>query len=212
MKYRKNEVDRNLMLKMKGYGKQLSADIANNITNQQLTLDEFIKGMKECDIKGLPNTKIVWNLSAFVNIISIDLKIITRDLALAEDDWSQRHYIRQAYLLIYEFYKTYYAEQKDYYILINEKLDITELNAEKQKVVVSLREYKKKYERIFYDIRNTTIAHRDQDVIHQVEMIENLNYSEAISIIANFDVILNQLGKFMQNVISIGMSNLSKFL
>jgi len=126
MNYRKNGVDRNLMLKMKGYGKQLTADIANNITNQQLTLDEFIKGIKECDIKSLPNTKIVWNLSAFVNIISIDLKIITRDLALAEDDWSQRHYIRQAYLLIYEFYKTYYAEQKDYYILINEKLDITE--------------------------------------------------------------------------------------
>jgi hypothetical protein len=212
MNYRKNGVDRNLMLKMKGYGKQLTADIANNITNQQLTLDEFIKGIKECDIKSLPNTKIVWNLSAFVNIISIDLKIITRDLALAEDDWSQRHYIRQAYLLIYEFYKTYYAEQKDYYILINEKLDITELNAEKHEIIISLREYKKQYEKIFYAIRNTTIAHRNQDVLLQVEMIENLNYSEAIEIIIKFDTILNQLGRFMQNVIAIGIFNLSKFL
>lgn len=212
MNYRKTGVDKNLMLKMKGFEKQLSTDIANNITNQQLTLDEFIKGIKECDIKSLPNTKIVWNLSAFVNIISIDLKIITRDLALAEDDWSQRHYIRQAYLLIHEFYKTYYAEQKSYYILINEKLNITELNVEKQEVVKSLREYKKQYEKTFYAIRNTTIAHRDQDVMHQVEMIENLNYSEAIEIIINFDTILNQLGKFMQKVIAIGMANLSKFL
>jgi len=212
MNFKKNGVDSILMPKMKEYGKQLSIDIAKNIAYQQATLDEFVIGMNECDKKGLINTKIVWNLSAFVNIISIDLKIITRDLALAEDDWSQRHYIRQAYLLIYEFYYTYYNEQKDYYILINEKLNILELDSQKKEVVLELREYKKQNEKTFHIIRNKTIAHRDKDVMLQIEMIENLNYSEAIDLITKFDSILNKLGGFMQGVIAIGMDNLSKFL
>ena len=155
----KLRIKHNLVAMMKNYGNQLKIDIAKNILIQQATLDEFIKGLIECDKKGLINTKVVWNLSAFVNIISLDLKIITRDLALAEDDWSQRHYIRQAYLLIYEFYKTYNSEQ-DFYILINEKLDISELNTEKQLVIKLLRDYKKKYEKTFLTIRKNTIGHR----------------------------------------------------
>lgn len=200
------------MSKMKEYGKQLSKDIAKNIAYQQTTLDEFVKGINECDKKELRNTKIIWNLSAFVNIISIDLKIITRDLVLAEDDWTQRHYIRQAYLLIYEFYNTYYNEQKDYYVLINEKLNIIELDFQKNDVVKLLREFKKQYEKTFRVIRNTTIAHRDKDVMLQIEMIENLNYSDAIEIILKFDTIINKLGGFMQRVIAIGIADLSKFL
>lgn len=211
MNYSKSEDDSYLMSMMKNYGTQLKMDIAKNVLIQQATLDEFVKGLIECDNKGLKNTKVVWNLSAFVNIISLDLKIITRDLALAEDDWSQRHYIRQAYLLIYEFYKTYHSEQ-DFYILINEKLDISELNTEKQSVIKQLRDYKKKYEETFRSIRKNTIGHRNHDVMLQIELIENLNYSEAIEIITNFDTILNQLGAFMQKIINLGLDNISRFL
>jgi len=212
MNFRKTGVDAQLMPKMKAYGNQLSNDIAKNIITQQATLDEFIKGVKECDNKGFINTKVIWNLSAFINIISIDLKIITRDLALAEDDWCQRHYIRQAYLLIYEFYKTYYSEQKDFYILVNEKLNIDKLEVQRQEIIRSLREYKKQYEKTFCTIRNTTIAHRNINVLLQVEMIEELNYSEALEIIMAFDNNLNHLGQFMQKVIDIGMIQLSKIL
>lgn len=168
--------------------------------------------MNECDNKHLPNTKVVWNLSAFVNIISIDLKIIARDLVLEEDDWIQRHYIRQAYLLIYEFYNTYYKGQKEYYVLINEKLNINELNSQKEKVISHLKTYKKTNEDTFKALRNATIAHRDKNVMLQIKMIENLNYSEAIAIINEFDSILNEIGEFMHGVIKIGMENLSKLL
>lgn len=210
MNYKKTNVDNLLMDKMKIYKHQFEKDIADNINRQIITLDEFLKGLNECDKKGLQDTKIIWNLSGFINITSIDLKIIYRDLAIEENDWSQRYYIRQAYLLIYEFYSTYYSEQKDFYIMINKKLNISMLNEEKQNVIKLLREYKKQYERYFYTVRNNTIAHRDINIKEQISMIENLNYSEAMEIISNFDKILNQLGAFMQKVIKIDIDNLPK--
>lgn len=212
MNFRKTGEDAQLMPRMKEYGNQLSNQIAENVITQQTILDQLIIGVKECNSKGLKNTKVIWNLSAFISIISIDLKIIMRDLALAEDDWCQRHYIRQAYLLIYEFYKTYYSEQKDFYVLVNEKLNIDKLEVQRQEIIRSLREYKKQYEKTFCTIRNTTIAHRNINVLLQVEMIEELNYSEAFEIIVAFDNNLNQLKQFMHKVIDIGMIQLSKIL
>lgn len=147
-------------------------------------------------------------MSALINIISMDLKILQRDLYFSVNSWAQRYYIRQAYLLIYEFFKSYYSEQKDFYEVINTKLDVSLLEKEKNSVICELREYRKKYEKIFYNVRNAVIAHRDVNVLTQIEVIENLNFSEAIEIILKFNEILNMLGTFFERVIGLGMKDI----
>ncbi|MEG2013871.1 MAG: hypothetical protein RR063_11820, partial [Anaerovoracaceae bacterium] len=88
------------MSKIQKGKRALIEDLDKNIAIQELCLDEFIKGIKECDKKSLLNTKVIWNLSALINIISLDLKIIQRDLYASNNNWTQRYFIRQAYLLI----------------------------------------------------------------------------------------------------------------
>lgn len=208
MKYNKNNTDVYLMSSIRCNNGSVIKDLGKNILNQQLCLDQFIIGINECNKKGLENTKVIWNLSALINIISLDLKVIQRALYESTDDWSQRYYIRQAYLLIYEFFKTYYSKQKEFYEVINNKLNISTLQKEKECVIDKLRNYKKKYEKTFYGIRNKTVAHREGDIMVQIEYIENLNFSESIEIMLEFDEIINNLGSLFQQIINLGLKDI----
>lgn len=208
MKYNKNSTDICLMNNIRCDKGSLIKDLEQNIINQQLCLDQFIAGINECNKKGLENTKVIWNLSALINIISLDLKVIQRALYQSTDDWSQRYYIRQAYLLIYEFFNTYYSKQKEFYEIINNKLNISSLQKEKECVIDKLRNYRKQHEKTFYNIRVKTVAHREGDIMVQVEYIENLNFSESINIMLEFDEILNDLGHLFQQIIKLGLNDI----
>ena len=206
--YNISTTDLLLMNNIKKEKSSLVATLNKNIKEQLLCLDEFIKGMTECDKKELPNTRVIWNLSAFVNIESIELKTIQRDLYASTSDWEQRHYIRQAYLLMHEFFRTYHSENKGFHHIISEKLDVSNLQNEKANVVCLIRDFKKKHEKILEEIRHNTIAHRNGDVSLQVKYIENLNFSESISIMLEFDRILNALGAYLQKVINAGLNDI----
>lgn len=208
MKYNITPVDKMLMTKIQKGKRDLIEDLDRNITNQELCLDEFIKGINECDNKNLPNTKAVWNLSALINIISLDLKVIQRDLYASHNNWTQRYFIRQAYLLIYEFFNTYYSQQKEFYEIVNNKLNISSLDTDKEKVIKGFREYKKKHDKTFYSIRNNTIGHREKDIVKQVEYIEQLNFATAIEIMLEFDQLLNQTGDYFQKIIDAGLKDI----
>ena len=91
-----------------------------------------------------------------------------------------------------QHFKSYYSEQKDFYEVINTKLDISLFVAEKDSIIKDLREYRKKYEKVFYNVRNAAVAHRDVNVMAQIEVIENLNFSEAIEIILKFNELLSE--------------------
>lgn len=96
-------VDKMLMQKLSDSRQLVQNDLDQSIRNHELCMDQFVFGIQQCEKKGLRNTKLIWNMSALINIISMDLKIIQRDLYFSKDLWAQRYYIRQAYLLIYEF-------------------------------------------------------------------------------------------------------------
>lgn len=208
MKYNITSVDKILMAKIQKGKRSLIEDLDRNIANQELCLDEFIKGINECDKNNLHKTKAVWNLSALVNIISLDLKVIQRDLYASNNNWTQRYFIRQAYLLIYEFFNTYYSQQKEFYEIVNNKLNISSFDADKEMVIKGFREYKKKHEKTFYSIRNNTIGHREKDIVKQVEYIELLNFSTAIEIMLEFDQLLNQTGEYFQKIIDAGLKEI----
>ena len=208
MNYRVSMVDKMLMQKLSDSRQLVQNDLDQSIRNHELCMDQFVFGIQQCEKKGLRNTKLIWNMSALINIISMDLKIIQRDLYFSKDFWAQRYYIRQAYLLIYEFFKSYYSEQKDFYEVINTKLDISLFVAEKDSIIKDLREYRKKYEKVFYNVRNAAVAHREVNIMAQIEVIENLNFSEAIEIILKFNELLNSLGSFLKKVIDLGLKDI----
>lgn len=208
IKYNKSFADVVLMSRFSSNKSVISENLNKNIMKQLQCLDEFIKGIGECDKKNLPNTKVIWNISAFVNITSIDLKTTQRDLYASTNDWVQRYYIRQAYLLMYEFFKTYYSENKEFHIIVSTKLDVSSMQAEKSEVVRLVRDFRKKHEKTLEVIRHNTIAHRNGEVALQIKYIEELNLSDSISIMVEFDNMLNMLGAYLNKVIKAGLKDI----
>ena len=49
-------------------------------------------------------------------------------------------------------------------------------------------------------IRNVSVAHRDQNTAEQLKVIHSISWVEAINLISAFDKILNQTGKLLQDI------------
>lgn len=201
MNYAKTGVDLHLEPLINQNSADLSNQLMERIIYQQDCNDEFVKQLVLCEEKKLPKTKVIINIAAFINLISIDLKTISRDLILSKDEWCKRHYIRQSHLLIYEFNNTYNLLQKDFIAHITSTLNINHLEHERLENASLLREYNKKYKNLFYSIRNNTIAHREADIVSQVRLIEGLIFSDSVEAITKFDVILNKMGSYFGEVI-----------
>ncbi len=146
-----------------------------------------------------PNDLKVWaNMAGFINIISYDLKVITRDMIVAKDEWQKRHYARQSCLIIYESINDLFELLgKDFKRLLR-TMQNNDLQLKIKKNRSDLNQFKDDYQKYLYTIRNTSIAHRDKEALKQLATIIHIDWNTIIRITLKFEEILQDLEKTLQ--------------
>lgn len=180
-----------------------------NFETQEKTLEYIIAGLEHSDFNNFGDSKLVWNIAAYINIISYDLKIIGRDIAFARTDWQKRHYIRQACLIIHESIDDLFQLLgKEFNDLIKNRVDISTLNSELLDLRKDLNHYKSRYLKTLKEIRNVAIAHRDTEVLTQFNLIVQISWTESIGMMSEFDDILNRFGRFLSKLMQMNFTGL----
>ena len=207
LRRRKNSLDNSLeKLTDKNKASMLS-DYEKNYEKQEQNLDLIINSIKYAESKNLQDIKLIWNIAGYINIISYDLKIIARDLTFSRNDWQKRVYARQASLIIYEATDDLFKLLgKDFIELTKNRLDISEFQDDLKDVRKNLNIFKETYSKKLETIRNVATAHRDKDVLKQIETIRQINWSESLQMITKFDVIINNLAKVIMQAINKGLN------
>jgi hypothetical protein len=165
---------------------------------QEQTLSTIIKTIVGLKVDSPSEIKVLWNIAGFVNIISYDIKVITRDMILAQDEWLKRHYARQACLIIYESINDLFELLGKDFRRILRAIQIDDLHLEFKAFRSDLNLFKDKYHKKLYTIRNMSIAHRDKQVLKQLSSIIQIDSNEILSITFEFEGILQNLEDFLQ--------------
>ena len=71
-----------------------------------------------------------------------------------------------------------------------------------KKITKRLNLYKETHITRLHNIRNVSIAHRDQNTVEQLSTIFSISWVEAINFVSEFDQILNLTGHFLQDVMN----------
>jgi hypothetical protein len=209
--YNKNTVDTDLEKLIDDDKVNMVETYIKNYRTQEQTLDAIITGLRHTQLNNFEDSKLIWNIAGYVNIISYDLKIITRDLTFSRNEWQKRHYSRQACLIIYESIDDIFKLLgKEFVDLTKNRLDITELEVDLKNIRKDLNNFKKGYSEKLNIIRNVSIAHRDNEVLKQIEIIQQINWSDSIGMIMQYDVILNNLGRFLTKLMNKGVQELEE--
>lgn len=209
--YNKSSLDKELEDLISKDRINLMATYDANFQEQEQTFSFIVHSIKHAEFNNFNDNKLIWNIAGFINIISYDLKIIVRDLIFAQTEWQKRHYARQACLIIYESVDSLFELLgKDFKELTKNRLNISELEEILKDIRKDLNLFKTTNSKKLHEIRNVAIAHRDNEVLRQVEIIQQINWHETIQMILKFDNILNKLGSFSQSLINKGLSDLTE--
>jgi hypothetical protein len=195
--------DRHLEQNIDSQKSILSSTFDKNFDIQEKTLSVIVDGLQYSNNNNHKTVGVIYNISGFVNLISYDLKIIGRDLTFSKKDWQKRLYARQAYLTIYE-------SMDDLLQLCGTNLrnaikdfhDFDDLNSKINAVTGKLNTYKRQHESTLKEIRNLVIAHRDHDILKQLNYISSINWIESINLISEYDRIVSELGSVCQILIN----------
>jgi len=137
--------------------------------------------------------------------------VLGQDLTFAENEWQKRYYARQASLIIYESLNDLFdLLGKDFKTIINTKLNNSELESKFLLIRKELNQFKDNNFNRLKEIRNVATAHRDNDILKQINLIAEISWSEVIGIVTVFDKILNKLGPLLQELINYDLRKLDE--
>ena len=182
----------------------------NQIKNYELLLsvDKSNKKIEE-ELDAWKTQEYIWNFSGFINLISMDIKTLQIGLYFSENQWQKRYYSRYSYTLIYEcindilnFFGKGFKNILDtpYYKSLN--------NSTLKYLRRRINLFKDEHLETAKKIRNNTFAHKDHDVLSQVNLILNIKWSETIQITNQFENILNDIGGYLTTLIKLGNAHL----
>ncbi|WRQ32046.1 hypothetical protein U5907_05545 [Bacteroidales bacterium MB20-C3-3] len=149
---------------------------------------------------------LIWNISGYITLISIDIKKIQKGLYSATSEWDKRFFARQSYLIMYDAPNQIIRQIKK---LIERKgyksfyTDLTKAQKDLEKFVRENWEY-------INVVRNNTAGHKDEKVIKQLNVIENIEWAVTIETTNQFEKQIIQLGNLLQKMIKAGIDNLGK--
>lgn len=211
--YKITDTDKELEKMIEQQKSVLSLSFKKNFDTQEKTLELFVKGINHADFNRFNNTRLIWNIAGFINIVSLDLKVVGKDLYFAENEWQKRYYARQACLIIYESLNDISdLLGRDFKTLISKKFIDNTFEGELKIIRVELNLFKSAYFVRLKEIRNISIAHRDNDIMKQIDLIKNISWSEIFGVISKFDNILNSLGQSIQKLINNGINELDEIV
>ena len=233
MKYNISETDKFLAAKLKTQeGSQIKIILKNKILEEEKMLDFFEQSITHCNnqiqlckIKSkqeiskrldyetqkivFEDNKLIWNISGFITLISMDIKTIQLGMYFAETEWHKRFYARQACTIMYESSNDIFdLLGKNFKELISKRIDITSHNDELKNIRARLNSFREANSDYLCTVRNNTAAHKDQDVLNQLSVISDINWVNIIELVEEFETIINDMGAFLKRLIDMGLANL----
>jgi hypothetical protein len=192
-------VDKHLVQTMDNQKSVLTSMFDANFDKHETTLSIIVDGLKHANKSNFSVVSSIYNISGFVNLISYDLKIISRDLSFSTKEWQKKLYARQAYLTIYE-------SMDDILELCGNKLriaikdfhDFDDLILQINNATSSLKLFNRKHESALKEIRNLVIAHRDHNTLKQLDYITTINWTASITLISEYDSIISEIASLCQ--------------
>ncbi len=178
-----------------------NANIKDQIQTAKQVLKEY-KGSKEA----FEENKMIWNVSGYIALISIDIKTMQKGLYSSTTEWDKRFFARQSYIIMYDAPSkiirllALLAERKGYASIKSKiELSISELKAfvDKNGKYISL-------------VRNNVVGHRDNNILEQIDIIEDINWASTIELTNTFEVIINNIGNVLNEGIKCGLNNLDE--
>lgn len=203
--YNVSETDREFAKILPGKKPQLNSDLTRNAQFQERTLEIFRQSLNHCKFNDFEKSNIVWNAGAYINVVSLDLKIVSKHIYNAETEWEKRYFARQAALLAYEgmndLFDLFGTSLRK---IIEELPNSDEIKEKRKSITKQLSEFKDKYKVRLDELRNFCIGHRDLNVLIQIDKICGISWTESVGFASAFDKILNNAGAFMQSLLETG--------
>lgn len=236
MQYNINNVDKQLEVLLKCERDDILNKLNSSMTTGELSLELIITSIKHCKQqisnidkhllqknnsvslhnslitkkKAFEDNLAIWNLCGHIQLTSIQVKDVQKRLYAGEtNELQKRMAIGEASLLVYESSKVIIdCTGKDFMNFLNKVLTQKQLEGFKslRKELTAFRESNSKY---LKDVRVKSVAHKDTDILNQIDIIENLNWSDCIQLLLNYEKILNSFGTFLSSLIPLGMAQLS---
>ena len=187
---------------------QLEANFSNIIKRVEDTLNLFSETVNLVYDYNLEKNKTFWNTARYINIVSLDLKILSKHQAFAETEWEKRLFARQISLLVYESLDDILSLLGNEFKIISNDYSgddnfATQLNEIRKKLNV----FKKTHYEKIKTHRNNSIAHRDKDTNEQLKHIYSISWIESVNMSSEFDRIINDLGRFLETIMRIGITD-----
>lgn len=147
---------------------------------------------------------LVWNISGYITLISIDVKTMQKGLYSATSEWDKRFFARQSYLIMYDAPNQIIKQLKK----LIERNSYKSFLPELKEVQNDLEKFVGEYGKYIDAVRNNTAGHKDEKVIKQLDIIGNIEWSATIDTTNQFEILINELGSLLQKMINAGIDNL----
>jgi hypothetical protein len=187
---------------------ELSESFLNIIKRVEGTLDLFSEPIKLIDKHNLEKNRVFWNTARYINIISLDLKILPKHQSFSELEWEKRLFARQIALLIYESIDDILSLLgKEFKIIVNDYKDDSSFSELLNHIRKKINQFKEIHFERIQAIRNNSIAHREKNTSEQLNHIYKISWIQSVNITSEFDSILNELGQFLEIIMRGGISD-----
>ena len=163
---------------------------------QEQTLQIIFTSVLDIITNNKKDIRFIWNLAGYINLVAYDLKVICRDLLIAENKWQEQHYARQASLAIYEAINDLLELLGTNYKKGLQLLSIPDSSSEIKSIRNELNQFKKQYFLKLKNIRNMTIGHREKNSLNQMLTIIQIEKNEIVNIIFEFEKIMRKIEKY----------------
>lgn len=231
MQYNINEVDIQLQRLLNSERENVLNSLDSSIKTGELSLELIITSIKHCKKqissidkylceknnnasdrnslmvkrKAFDENLAIWNLCGHIQLTSIQVKNIQKRLYSELTNEHQKIMaIGDASLLIYESSKVIIdGTGKSFIGFLSKELAPEQLEDFKslRKELTTYREINSKS---LKDIRVKNVAHRDMDILNQISVIEELNWSDCIQLLLDYEKILNRFGAYLSSLIHLG--------
>ncbi len=192
--------------------------IVQSINHCKMNIAKCDKIIKSCRVQSLPiyqakrnafhDNLVIWNTLGHIQMASIEMKGFIKQFSSgALGIGEQQNIIKSAYVSIYETSKRLIDGTGDIMKFLSSNFVSYDSSSLKlvRKELTTFRENNK--DKLIL-VRNKIAAHRDSDVCEQIETIEGLHLSEAVSLITEYGRIINKLGVVTSPLKALGIKRL----
>lgn len=213
-------------------GEELKKALERTISEEKLCLEQFKIQISHCknqisainkalssgrgsqDLvikkKAFEEEKTILNVAAQCQLCSFETKEKQYQLYFEKDEHQRARLAAEAAVLMYERCDDFQQlTGKKFQELAEKLLSQQEFGAFRE-ARKGLGDFYNKEKPVLANVRHNVGAHRDNDFMNQIEILENIKWSDTIERLHRFEVVTLELGKALKPLMDAGLKQISR--